>query len=224
MKTPIDITEPSPTITPSTTSERAPMKQSSSMMVGLACSGSSTPPIPTPPERCTFLPIWAQEPTVTQVSTMVFDFDIGAEIDEARHQHHVLRDEGRAAHDGAGHRAEARLAEALLPPALEFRGNLVPPGRPARAALDNAVVIQAERKQHGLFQPLVDLPRIRPGRVRSFSATRALPESSARSACSTASRTSPVVCGPIFVRSSKACSISVCNRGFVMGMKRPRRK
>ena len=36
------------------------MKQLSSMMVGLACSGSSTPPMPTPPDRCTFLPICAQ--------------------------------------------------------------------------------------------------------------------------------------------------------------------
>ena len=89
MNTPIDITEPLPTITPSTTSERAPMKQSSSMMVGLACSGSSTPPMPTPPERCTFLPICAQEPTVAQVSTIVLLADIGAEVDEARHQHHV---------------------------------------------------------------------------------------------------------------------------------------
>ena len=71
MNTPMAITEPSPTTTPSTTSERAPMKQLSSMIVGPACIGSSTPPMPTPPERCTFLPIWAQEPTVTQVSTMV---------------------------------------------------------------------------------------------------------------------------------------------------------
>src|SRR4051794_28889205 len=71
MNTPIDSTEPSPTITPSTTSERAPMKQLSSMMVGPACIGSSTPPMPTPPERCTFLPICAQEPTDAQVSTMV---------------------------------------------------------------------------------------------------------------------------------------------------------
>ena len=47
------------------------MKQSSSMIVGLACSGSSTPPIPTPPERCTLRPICAHEPTVAQVSTMV---------------------------------------------------------------------------------------------------------------------------------------------------------
>ena len=56
---------------PSTTSERAPMKQSSSMMTGSACNGSSTPPMPTPPERWQLLPICAQLPTVAQVSTMV---------------------------------------------------------------------------------------------------------------------------------------------------------
>jgi hypothetical protein len=67
----MEITEPSSTITPSTTSDLAPMKQLSSMMVGAACSGSSTPPMPTPPDRCTFLPICAQEPTVAQVSTML---------------------------------------------------------------------------------------------------------------------------------------------------------
>ena len=44
--TPIDSTAPWRTITPSATSERAPTKQSSSMMVGLACRGSSTPPMP----------------------------------------------------------------------------------------------------------------------------------------------------------------------------------
>jgi hypothetical protein len=41
------------------------------MITGFACSGSSTPPMPAPPEMCTFLPICAQEPTVAQVSTMV---------------------------------------------------------------------------------------------------------------------------------------------------------
>lgn len=46
------------------------MKQLSSMMVGEACRGSSTPPMPTPPARCAFLPICAQEPTVAQVSTI----------------------------------------------------------------------------------------------------------------------------------------------------------
>ena len=36
-----------------------------------ACSGSSTPPMPTPPDRCTLRPICAHEPTVAQVSTIV---------------------------------------------------------------------------------------------------------------------------------------------------------
>ena len=71
MNTPIDSTEPVSTITPSTTSLRAPMKQLSSMITGSACSGSSTPPMPTPPEMWQFLPICAQEPTVAQVSTIV---------------------------------------------------------------------------------------------------------------------------------------------------------
>ena len=38
---------------------------------GAACKGSSTPPMPAPPEMWQFLPICAQEPTVAQVSTMV---------------------------------------------------------------------------------------------------------------------------------------------------------
>ena len=71
MKTPMESTEPSRTTTPSATSERAPMKQLSSMITGPACSGSSTPPMPAPPEMWQFLPICAQEPTVAQVSTMV---------------------------------------------------------------------------------------------------------------------------------------------------------
>src|SRR5665647_3991549 len=66
MYTPIEMTEFSSTITPSTTSERAPMKQLSSMIVGPACRGSSTPPKPTPPDRCTLLPTCAQLPTVAQ--------------------------------------------------------------------------------------------------------------------------------------------------------------
>jgi len=41
---PIATMQPSPTITPSTISERAPMKQLSPMMVGLARSCSRTPP------------------------------------------------------------------------------------------------------------------------------------------------------------------------------------
>ena len=41
------------------------------MITGAACNGSRTPPIPTPPLKCTFLPICAQLPTVAQVSTIV---------------------------------------------------------------------------------------------------------------------------------------------------------
>ena len=50
---------------------RDPTNASSSTTTGTALGGSSTPPIPTPPDRWTFLPIWAHEPTVAQVSTMV---------------------------------------------------------------------------------------------------------------------------------------------------------
>jgi hypothetical protein len=64
-------TASSSTTTPSTTIARLPMNAPSSTMTGRADGGSSTPPRPTPPERCTLLPTWAHEPTVAQVSTMV---------------------------------------------------------------------------------------------------------------------------------------------------------
>ena len=54
-----------------TTMQREPIIVSSSITTGTAFGGSSTPPMPTPPERCTFLPTWAPEPTVAQVSTIV---------------------------------------------------------------------------------------------------------------------------------------------------------
>ena len=57
MYTPIEITEFSSTTTPSTISERAPIKQLSSMIVGFACSGSSTPPDADAADKCTCLPI-----------------------------------------------------------------------------------------------------------------------------------------------------------------------
>ena len=85
--------------------------------------------------------------------------DIGAEIDEGRHQHDVLGDEGRAAHDRTRHGAETGVAEFLLGIILELRGHLVPPGRAAGAAADRAHVVETERQQHRLLQPLVDLPR-----------------------------------------------------------------
>src|SRR6187402_2396456 len=66
-----DSTAPSPTRTPSVTMQREPRNAPSSTITGAACGGSSTPPIPTPPARWTSAPIWAQEPTVAHVSTIV---------------------------------------------------------------------------------------------------------------------------------------------------------
>src|SRR5207249_6864464 len=87
--------------------------------------------------------------------------DIGAEIDERRHQHNVAGDEGGAAHDRAGDGAESCIAKTVLAPALELRGHLVPPRRLARAAGNRAHVVEAERQQHRLLQPLIDLPLAR---------------------------------------------------------------
>ena len=64
-------TAPAPTRTPSVRIAREPMNAPSSTMTGRAPGGSSTPPIPTPPARCTSAPICAPDPTVAQVSTIV---------------------------------------------------------------------------------------------------------------------------------------------------------
>ncbi len=61
-----------PMRTPSVTMQREPMNAPSSTITGRAPGGSSTPPMPTPPARWTSAPIWAPEPTVAQVSTIVF--------------------------------------------------------------------------------------------------------------------------------------------------------
>src|SRR6185503_14098236 len=64
-------TAPAPTRTPSVRIARDPMNAPSSTITGVAPGGSSTPPIPTPPARCTSAPICAPEPTVAHVSTIV---------------------------------------------------------------------------------------------------------------------------------------------------------
>src|SRR6476661_4703651 len=65
-------TAPAPTRTPSVRIAREPTNAPSSTMTGRAPGGSSTPPIPTPPARWTSAPICAPDPTVAQVSTIVF--------------------------------------------------------------------------------------------------------------------------------------------------------
>ena len=51
--------------------QREPMNAPSSTITGRALTGSSTPPMPTPPARWTSAPIWAHEPTVAHVSIIV---------------------------------------------------------------------------------------------------------------------------------------------------------
>ena len=51
------MTAPFSTLTPSTIMDLEPMNAPSSIMTGIAEGGSRTPPIPTPPERCTSFPI-----------------------------------------------------------------------------------------------------------------------------------------------------------------------
>ncbi len=89
--------------------------------------------------------------------------DMGADIDEARHQDDVRRDIGRAPHDRAGHRAKAGIAEAVRRPAGEFGRHLVPPFGGAAVGIDRAArdldhVVEAERQEHRLLQPLMNLP------------------------------------------------------------------
>ena len=147
----MESTLPRSTTTPSTTSERAPMKQSSSMITGPAWIGSSTPPMPTPPERWTFLPIWAQEPTVTQVSTMVPLSTRAPTLTKLGITTTPGRDIGRAAHDRARHDAKTRLAEAVGAPALELQRHLV---IGLGADIHGHRILQAEGEQHRLLQPL----------------------------------------------------------------------
>ena len=137
--------------------------------------------------------------------------DIGADIDEARHQHRARRDVGRAPHHRAGHRAEARLAEAVLAPAGEFQRHLVPHRRAARP-LHRRRIGQPERQQHRLLQPLVDLPA-RPGRLRHASRAAS---PAASSAASTASRASPPVADDRVSRRSQSSSIGCCSACWLM--------
>ena len=176
MNTPIDSTAPRSTITPSTTSERAPMKQSSSMITGSACSGSSTPPMPTPPER------WQLRADLRAASHRGPGVhhgaaaDMGADIDEAGHQHHAGRDVGAAAHHRARHGAEAGLPGSGRRPSRRTSSAPCPTPARRRRPASARESLQPERQQHRLLQPLVD-PPARLGRLGHprLAARRAAP-------------------------------------------------
>ena len=84
--------------------------------------------------------------------------DIGADVHEAGHQDRALGDVRAAPHDRAGHRAEPGGAEIGLRPAAELRRHLVEPVARTRTIVDQDIVVQAERQEDGLLQPLVDGP------------------------------------------------------------------
>ena len=70
-----------------------------------------------------------------------------------------------APHDRAGHRAEPGGAEVGLRPAAEFRRHLVEPVARARTIVDQDIVVEAEREEDRLLQPLVDGPAAIPVRL-----------------------------------------------------------
>ncbi len=145
-------------MTPSATSARAPMKQSSSMTTGprlQRLEHAADPGAAGDVAALADLRAGADRRPGVDHRGLVH---IGAEIDEGRHQHDARRDIGGAAHDRARHGAEAGSTETVVAPAGELRRHLVPPIGAARSARDRRHVVQAERQEHGLLQPFVDGP------------------------------------------------------------------
>ena len=126
------------------------MNAPSSITTGAAWSGSSTPPMPTPPARCTPAPICAHEPTVAQVSTIVSASDPRPDVHVARHQHDAPGQERPVPRRRRRHHAHTQS----LVPVLE--GQLVVVlERPGLAHLEAA---DPEVEQHGLLHPRVHQP------------------------------------------------------------------
>ena len=143
-------TASSSTRTPSTRMQRLPMNAPSSMMFGRAPGGSSTPPIPTPPARCTFWPTCAHEPTVAQVSTIDPGADARADVHEPRHEHGARLQEGPEPRHAARDEPHARFLEVLLQRDLVARLE-----RPEVLGLHPG---DAEVEVHRLHEPGVHLP------------------------------------------------------------------
>jgi hypothetical protein len=82
--------------------------------------------------------------------------DIGADVHVARHQHGVLRDVRTAAYQCSGHHACTEILQFGVVAMSEAQRHLVE--RLRRAAIDHAIVIEAEVQQHRLLDPLVHRP------------------------------------------------------------------
>ena len=203
MNTPIEMTEPSSTTTPSATSERAPMKTLSSIITGPACKGSKTPPIPTPPEIWQFFPICAQEPTVLHVSIIVPSSTYAPTLIKlgSSTTPFATYAEWRTTQSGTARNPAFSKSFSLQPlnllSTLSYQPPLSAPPEIARFAFkrkeSNTAFLSHWFTSH--------LP------VLILSAMRNCPESSNPSAVSTALRTSPFVAGLKSARVSHAWSI-----------------
>ena len=99
-----------PTRAPSATMQRDPIMESSPTITGAACGGSSTPPMPTPPERCTRSPICAQEPDRRPGVDHRVGTDAGADVHVARHHHRAGSEVGAPSRRRARHHTHALRA------------------------------------------------------------------------------------------------------------------
>ena len=209
MNTPIDSTEPSSTTTPSTTSERAPMKQWSSMIVGLAWSGSSTPPMPVPAEMWQLRPTWAQLPIEAQVSTIVPSPTKAPMLTKLGISTTPLpiKAPRRTMAPGTARNSACAKRAASQPANLggTLSHHIAPPGPPGIASIG---LSRKESRTAFLSHWLTCQPS-------PFSATRASPASRRRIASSTASRTVSGASPPSSSRRSQASSITCCSASVI---------
>ena len=146
------MTAPSPTTTPSTITARDPTNAPSSTMTGRACGGSSTPPIPTPPDEVDVGPDLRARADRRPCVDHRARSDPGADVDEPRHQHDSLGEE-RAVAGHAG-RDDAHAAICVV----GLHRDLVEELQPADVhRLDLA---HPEVEEDRLLQPLVDHPAV----------------------------------------------------------------
>ena len=138
--------------TPSTSTARDPTKQSSSTITGRLCGGSSTPPIPTPPERCTRradLGAGADGGPGVDHGALA---DARADVDVGRHHDHAAaRGSCRSAPRPAAPRARRAAARSRLSGILSWNSN-----GPTSMRLRDA---QPEVERDRLLDPAVRDPR-----------------------------------------------------------------
>src|SRR6185312_14222180 len=173
------------------------------MITGPACNGSSTPPMPAPPEIWQFLPICAHEPTVAQVSIMVPLSTYAPRLtkDGISTTPGAMKAERRTTQPGTARKPAFLNFAAVQPLNLEstLSHHTALPGPPATTLMS----LRRNESNTAFFSHWLTCQR--PSAWRS--ATRAWPASSRPSASLTALRSAPLVLGPTLSRASKASSM-----------------